>query len=265
MTTSPGPGGDGSPRTARQVSVEAGEQRATPRLADLVRAQLWVPIRSSSGESPDPERVPIEGMRHGSDAEGRFLAAYTAAELLDAYGPPGSDHVVLGARRLFKLAEQAAERVLIDPGAPGQLEINVELLPFLAAGIDPNRPEVMRARRPFGGEPPLAAPDQIPEPFAAELRRCLAELTQVDRAWLLRRGSAWTAGIQLTPDALLADFDKVRNRLHALATEQLGSRRELAVTDLRADSLRERYDAISAPFYVKSEKGPGLLSRLFGR
>jgi hypothetical protein len=264
VTMSPGPGGHGSPRSEAEIEAEANEQRAVPHLAELMRAELLVPIRTSSGESPEPERVPVEGMRHGSDAQGRFLAAYTSPELLEEHGPPGSDRIALPARHLFALADQAVERLIIDPGAPGQLEISVEVLPFLAAGIDPNRPEVMRARRPFGAEPPLAAPEEIPEPFGAELRRSLAELRQVERAWLLRRGSAWTAGIQLTSDAELADFDEARNRLHALATEHLGSRRELAVTDLRAQSLRERYDAISAPFYVRQERPRGFLARLFG-
>jgi hypothetical protein len=264
MTLSPGPGGEGSPRTAAEIIAEADQQRAMPNLADLLRAELLVPIRSSSGESPDPERVPVEGMRHGSDAQGRFLAAYSSPELLDEYGPSGSDRIALSGRRLCALAEQAGERLIVDAGAPGQLEIGLELLPFLAAGIDPNRPDAMRARRPFGAEPPLAAPEEIPDPFGAELRRSLAELPQVERAWLLRRGNAWTAGIQLTSDAELAEFDEVRNRLHALATEYLGSRRELAVTDLRAQTLRDRYDAISAPFYVKHEKPRSFLARLFG-
>ena len=43
-----------------------------------------------------------------------------------------------------------------------------------------------------------------------------------------------------TPTALLADFDAVRNRLHAVATDTSGSRRLLAVTDLRAPRCATR-------------------------
>ncbi len=152
----------------------------------------------------------------------------------------------------------------MDPGAPTQVEIALGVLPFLAAGIDPNRPDAMRARRPLGDLPALEVPEQIPEPFGRELHAALTELSQVQRAWLLRAGSAWTAGVMLHPDALLADFDAVRNRLHAVATEHLGSRRLLAVTDLRAPALRDMYDATAAPFYARAEERKGLISRLFG-
>jgi len=66
------------------------------------------------------------------------------------------------------------------------------------------------------------------------------------------------------PDAVLGDFDAVRNRLHAVATEHLGSRRHLAVTDLRAPALRDEYDATAAPFFVRRAPGKSLLGRLFG-
>jgi hypothetical protein len=122
----------------------------------------------------------------------------------------------------------------------------------------------MRARRPFGELPPLEAPADIPEPFGPELRRALTELPQVKRAWLLRAGQAWTVGIEMVPEAELGNFDEVRNKLHALAAEHLGTRRNLAVTDLRAPSLREAYDSVSAPFYVAAEAPKGFLSRLFG-
>ena len=138
------------------------------------------------------------------------------------------------------------------------------VLPFLAAGIDPNRPDALRARRPLGDLPALEVPEQVPEPFGRELLAALADLAQVERAWLLRAGTAWTAGVQLRPDALLADFDAVRNRLHAVATEHLGSRRLLAVTDLRAPALREMYDATAAPFFVRAGERKGILGRLFG-
>ena len=234
------------------------------RLGDIVSRELIVPIRSSSGESPDPERVPTDALRHGRDDNGSFLAAYTSLELFGEFGPPGSDHVELSARDLFGRADDAGERVVIDPGSPSQLEIPVGVLPFLAAGIDPNSPEAMRARRPVGDMPALEAPGDIPQPFGDELRRSLGELPQVARAWLLRAGKAWTVGIQLRPEAELSDFDEVRNKLHALASEHLGSRRELAVTDLRAPSLREAYDEVAAPYYVVHEGPKGFLSRLFG-
>jgi hypothetical protein len=237
-----------------------------PRLDDLVGAELVVPLRSSIGATPDPTRVGIDAMRHGTDENGeRFLAAFTGLETFSAHGPPGSDWIRLPARLLFERADTAQERIVIDPGAPTELELSPGILSFLAAGIDPNQPEAMRARRPLGAMPPLEAPEQVPEPFGSELRSALSELPQVERAWLLRAGTAWTAGIQMASDAVLTDFDTVRNRLHALATEHLGSRRLLAVTDLRAAALRDEYDAAGAPFYVAEQRGgKGFLSRIFG-
>ena len=238
---------------------------AAPRLDALLEADLVVPIRSSSGAAPDPERLGPDEYRHGVDESGeRFIAAFSDMAALEAYGPPGSDHVRVPARALFERAESANERVVVDPGAPTQLEIAVGVLPFLAAGIDPNRPDALRARRPVGGLPSLIAPDQVPEPFGIELRAALTDLQQVQRAWLLRAGDAWTAGIQLGPDAVLGDFDGVRNRLHAVATEHLGSRRALAVTDLRAPSLLEEYEATAPPFFERHPERRSLLSRLFG-
>lgn len=236
-----------------------------PRLDALIDADLLVPIRSSSGEAPDAERIDTDAFRHGTDADGeRFLAAFTAPDVLREYGPPGSDHVRIAARDLFDRADRAGERVVIDPGAPSQLELTAGVLPFLAAGIDPNRPDALRARRPLGDLPPLEVPEQVPDPFGRELRAALADLPRVERAWLLRAGTAWSAGIQLDGDAELGDFDAVRNRLHAIATEHLGSRRLLAVTDLRAPVLRELYDSTAAPFYVRRGEQKGILSRIFG-
>ena len=236
-----------------------------PRLDALIDADLLVPIRSSSGEAPDAERIDTDAFRHGTDADGeRFLAAFTAPDVLREYGPPGSDHVRIAARDLFDRADRAGERVVIDPGAPSQVELAAGVLPFLAAGIDPNRPDALRARRPLGDLPPLEVPEQVPDPFGRELRAALADLPRVERAWLLRAGTAWSAGIQLDGDAELGDFDAVRNRLHAIATEHLGSRRLLAVTDLRAPVLRELYDSTAAPFYVRRGEQKGILSRIFG-
>jgi hypothetical protein len=172
--------------------------------------------------------------------------------------------VRLPARDVFERADAAQERVVIDPGAPTQVDIAAGVLPFLAAGIDPNRPDALRARHPLGDMPPLEVPEQVPDPFGRELRAALEDLPQVARAWLLRAGTAWTAGIQMVPDAVLGDFDAVRNRLHAVATEHLGSRRLLAVTDLRAPALLATYDATAAPFYVRRDEHKGILGRLFG-
>ncbi len=236
-----------------------------PRLDALIDAELVVPIRSSTGANPDPEVLDADAFRHGTDDEGgRFIAAFSSPSALVEFGPPGSDSIRMLARDLFERADAVQERVVVDPGAPTQVEVAVGVLPFLAAGIDPNRPDVQRSRRPLGDLPVLEAPEQIPEPFGRELHGALADLPHVERAWLLRAGTAWTAGVQLHPDALLADFDAVRNRLHAVATEHLGSRRLLAVTDLRAQSLRDAYDATAAPFYVRHQDRKGILSRLFG-
>ena len=236
----------------------------TPRLDELIHAELIVPIRSSSGETPDPERVPVDGMRHGTDENGRFLAAFSSAAAFDELGPPHSDRIVLPARSLFALAEKVGERVVVDAGSIERIEVRPELASYLAAGIDPNVPDALRARSPLGAVSQLEAPEEVPEPFGAQLRAELESLPQVERAWLLRRGTSWTVGIQQHPEAQLADFDEVRNRLHAIATEHLGSRLQLAVTDLRAQALRERYDSVSAPFYVRKVQKGGFLSRLFG-
>jgi hypothetical protein len=236
-----------------------------PRLDELTDADLLVPIRSSSGEMPDPDRLGTDAYRHGTDDDGeRFIAAFSAPDTLRDYGPPGSDHVRVAARDLFERADAAHERVVVDPGAPTQVEIAAGVLPFLAAGIDPNRPDALRARRPLGNLATLEAPEQVPDPFGRELRAALEDLPQVERAWVLRAGTAWTAGIQLDAEAVLTDFDAVRNRLHAVATEHLGSRRLLAVTDLRAPAVREMYDATAAPFYVRRSQQKGILGRLFG-
>jgi len=234
-------------------------------LGALLSMDLIVPIRSSTGQPVSPDRVPLTAMRHGTDEKGRFLPAYTSPERYLEFGPPGSDAVELPARDLFIRAEGAGERVMIDPGAPAQLEVPAAVLPFLAAGIDPTTPEAMRARRPFGELPPLEAPTEVPEPFGSELRRELTELPQVIEAWLLRAGTGWTLGVLLEPDAELIFFDEVRNHAHAVASEHLASRRQLAVTDLRAQPVREAYEAVSAPWYIRPpEKPTGIIGRIFG-
>jgi hypothetical protein len=236
-----------------------------PRLDELAAADLLVPIRSSSGEAPDAARLGVDAFRHGTDDAGeRFIAAFTTVDLLRDYGPPGSDHVRMAGRDLFGRADEARERVVVDPGAPSQVEVPVGVLGFLAAGISPNRPDAMRARNPLGEMPPLEAPDQVPDAFGRALRTALVDLPHVERAWLLRAGTSWAIGIQLTADAVLADFDEVRNRLHAVADEHLGSRRELAVTDVRAPALRDQYDATAAPYYVRAGMQRGIFGRIFG-
>lgn len=234
-------------------------------LGELLAMMLVVPIRSSSGEAVDPTRVPLEGMRHGTDGRGRFLPAYTSEDVFRQYGPSGSDAIEMGARDLFARAEVGRVRVVIDPGSPGELEVPGGLVPFLAAGIEPTSPEAMRARRPFGELPPLEVPSDIPEPFGTELASALGELPQVERAWVLRAGSGWTVGILQGADAELTAFDQVRNRLHALAREHLGGRRSLAVTDLSAQPVREAYESVAPPWYVRpAEKPKGFLGRVFG-
>lgn len=235
-------------------------------LGNLLSLVLIIPIRSSSGELvEDPSRVPLDGMRHGSDERGRFLPAYTSPERYFAFGPRGSDAIELSARELFAKADEGAERVVIDPGSPSELEVPISVLPFLAAGIDPTTPEAMRARRPLGELPPLERPAEVPEPFGSTLWQELVTLPQVASAWLLRAGSRWTLGILMDGAADLPQFDEVRNRAHAVATEHLGTRRELAVTDLRAPSVREAYEAAGEPWYTRAPEPPrGILGRIFG-
>jgi len=235
-------------------------------LGNLLSLVLIIPIRSSSGEMvEDPSRVPLDGMRHGSDERGRFLPAYTSPERYFAFGPPGSDAIELSARELFAKADEGAERVMIDPGSPSELEVPISVLPFLAAGIDPTTPEAMRARRPLGELPPLERPAEVPEPFGSTLSQELVSLPQVASAWLLRAGSGWTLGILMDGTADLPQFDEVRNRAHAVATEHLGTRRELAVTDLSATAVREAYEAAGEPWYTRPPEPPrGILGRIFG-
>lgn len=230
----------------------------------LLDHELIVPIRSSSGRSLAPALVRLDGMRHGTDERGRFLAAFSSPEAFAQLGPPGSDHVSLGGRELLEMAERAGERVIVDPGWNGQIEVPAGVLPFLVAGIDLTSPAALRARRPLGGLPPLEQPASVPEPFGSELRAALTEQPAVQRAWVARVGTAWTVGIELADDAPLSEFDVARNRLHAVAAEHLGSRRELVVTDLRAPALRAHYESVGPPYYVPPAP-KGFFSRLISR
>ncbi|TMB81876.1 MAG: SseB family protein [Chloroflexi bacterium] len=252
------------PQDASQRSEGGGEAAYGGGATALLERELLIPIRSSSGDVPDAERITIESLRHGTDQQGRFLAAFTDREALSVLGPPGSDAIALTGRELFERAERADERVVVNPGSPDQVEVPAGVLPFLLAGIDLTTPDALRARRPLGGLPPLEVPASIPEPFGAEMRAALAELPAVERAWLLRVGTAWTVGVQLDPRAPLAEFDAVRNRLHALASEHLGSRRDLIVTDLRSPTLRAHYEAAAPPFYVPAAPR-SFFTRLFDR
>jgi hypothetical protein len=251
---------------SEQPATEEGEKPTASGagLTALLERELLIPIRSSRGEWVDPERIAVESLRHGTDQQGRFLAAFTDREALAVLGPPGSDAIAVTGRDLFERAERADERVIVNPGSPDQMEVPFGVLPFLLAGIDLATPEALRARRPLGGLPPLEVPVTVPEPFGSELRGALAELPAVARAWLFRVGTAWTVGIALDPRAPLAEFDAVRNRLHALASELLGSRRDLIVTDLRSPTLRAHYEATAAPFYEPAAQR-SFLSRLLGR
>jgi hypothetical protein len=256
--------GDWSGEDAQVTTPDEAEQSsASGGLVPLLDAHLLVPIRSSSGASPEPERLSLESMRHGADEQGRFLAAFTGDEAFQVLGPSGSDRVAMTGRQLFERAERAEERVIVNPGSPDQIEVQAGILPFLLAGIDLATPEALRARRRLGALPDLEVPSAIPEPFASEMRIALTELPAVEKAWLLRVGKAWTVGVQLDPDAPLAEFDAVRNRLHALATEHLGSRRDLIVTDLRGPALRSHYESVAAPYYERAAPR-GFLSRLLG-
>jgi type III secretion system (T3SS) SseB-like protein len=266
--------GLGDPKDETQGQIQDPQPPATDEagagpvsgagVTSLLDRELLVPIRSSSGEWVDPSRVAVESLRHGTDAEGRFVAAFTDRDALSILGPPGSDAVSITGRELFERAEGADERVIVNPGSPDQIEVPGGVLPFLLAGIDLATPDALRARRPLGAMPPLEVPATVPEPFGSELRAALAELPAVERAWLLRAGSAWTVGVALDPKAPLAEFDAVRNRLHALASEHLGSRRDLIVTDLRSPQLRAHYEATAGPFYEPAE-ARSFLSRLLGR
>jgi hypothetical protein len=254
---------------AEAVDVAEAQPDAAPEpggvsdIVALLDQELLVPIRSSSGESPDPSLLSLDSMRHGSDARGRFLAAFSSPEAFAVLGPPDSDHVTLPGRELCERAERADERVIVDPGSPDQVEIPAGVLPFLLAGVDLASPEALRSRRPLGALPDLEAPQAIPEPFGGEMRAALLELPAVQRAWLLRVGTAWTVGVELDADAPLSEFDAVRNRLHALASEHLGSRRNLIVTDLRAPTLRSHYEAVAPPFY-EPPAAKGFFTRLLG-
>jgi hypothetical protein len=252
-----------TPDDAAHAADERGQASVDGGLVRLLDASLLVPIRSSTGANPDPARLSLESMRHGTDDQGRFLAAFTGEEEYEVLGPPASDRVELTGRQLFERAEGADERVIVNPGSPDQIEVAAGVLPFLLAGIDLATPEAMRARRRLGALPDLEAPTSLPEPFATEMRGALTELPAVERAWLLRVGTAWTVGVQLDPDAPLAEFDSVRNRLHALAAEHLGSRRDVVVTDLRGAALRSHYESIAAPYYERAAPR-GFLSRLLG-
>lgn len=236
-------------------------------LEELRDAELLVPVRSSGGRALDAEGVAADEMRHGTDESGRFLAAYTTGRLLEEFGPPGTDHIRIRGDRLLALAAAAGERVVVDPGAPEQRELAAELVAALAGGPPVGVPAAPRpAPRPLRRGvplPELSAPDEVPPALADALGGALEALPQVDRAWLLRRGEGWTIGVQQAPEATLSDFDEVRNRLHAVATEQLGTRRLLAVTDLRAAALRRRYAELADPFYERGSSR-GILGRFFG-
>jgi hypothetical protein len=260
------PGIAGQPESPldQQTNAEVDQAASSAGVTALLERELLVPIRSSSGQSPEAERIAVQSLRHGTDEQGRFLAAFTDREALSVLGPPGSDAIEITGRDLFERAERADERVIVNPGSPDQVEVPVGVLPFLLAGIDLATPDALRARRPLGGLPPLEVPASTPEPFGSELRAALAEMPAVERAWLLRVGTAWTVGVALDPRAPLAEFDAVRNRLHALASEQLGSRRDLIVTDLRSPALRAHYEGTAAPFYQPASSR-SFLSRLLGR
>ena len=224
----------------RRMTEPPPEVSRAPRLDELHRANLVVPIRSSSG-GRRPWRVGPDAFRHGADGR-RALHRGLPAPSLREFGPPGSDHV-----RCRPATSSSAPRRPASAWSSTPVPRRRSRSPSACCrswppgSIRTDRTPCARAAR----SAPAAARGsrRSPRAVGAELRAALRDLPQVERAWLLRAGDAWTAGIQLGPDAVLGDFDAVRNRLHAVATEHLGSRRALAVTDLRAPSLREEYDA----------------------
>ena len=204
--------------------------------------ELIVPVRSSGAGRIEPSGgVEIDLLRHGTDERGRFLAVYSDEASLRRFGPPSSDWMRLATAELLDLAAAAGERVMLDPGAPGARELEL--------CVAPERPG-------------LHAPGEVPQQLLRALVAALRELPQVERAWLVRRGEGWNAGIELAPSAVLKDFDEVRNRLHGVATTVLGTRRLLAVTDVAAPALREQFRELAAPFYQR--RSGGWLRRLVG-
>lgn len=245
---------DGGP-----ASVDDEEGGDAAFLRQLLGRELAVPVRSSTGRRLEATDLPLSAMRHGGDERGSFLAAYSDPQRMARYGPPGSDWVLLSGRDFLEQARRAGERVVLDPGAPAQREVPLAIV----ASLTGSAAEAARQ----GAQPPpavLTDPGEVPDSLATALRATLEELPHVHRAWLLRRGEGWTIGVQPAPTSPLSDFDEVRNRLHAVATEQLGTRRLLAVTDLRAPSLRDQYHAVAPAFYERVKRS-GLLDRLFGR
>ena len=243
-----------------RAAAPGGADEDAAFLRHLLVRDVVVPVRSSGGSRLEPTDVSLDEMRHGTDDRGRFLAAYSDAHQLARYGPPNSDWITMPAQDLLDAADRGDERVVLDPGSPEQREVPVGV----ATGAPPpersvTRPSIVAPPAP----PPLAAPGDVPEGLATALRAALEQLPQVERAWLVRRGDGWTIGVQQERSAALSAFDEVRNRLHAVGTEQLGTRRLLAVTDLRAPSLRAQYEALAAPLYERGAR-KGLLGRLFG-
>ena len=237
-----------------------------PGLGELLEMSLVVPIRSSTGQAVDPlprtGRLDAPRRRRGRPLPGGLhLARIPSASSARRAATRSSCRPATSSREPRRPASGWSS----IPAAPAQIEVPAAVLPFLAAGIDPTTPEAMRARRPYGELPPLEAPNEVPQPFGGELQRELAELPQVDRAWVLRAGTGWTVGIVLADGADLASFDEVRNRLHGLANEHLAGHRDLAVTDLSAAAVREAYESVAGPWYVRPpEKPKGIMGRLFG-
>ena len=56
------------------IPEDEASTELAPRLDALIDADLFVPVRSSSGTAPDPERVDADAFRHGTDESGeRFI------------------------------------------------------------------------------------------------------------------------------------------------------------------------------------------------
>ena len=89
----------------------------------------------------------------------------------------------------------------------------------------------------------------------------------------------WSVGVPLAVQARANALYDEGNQLfvqqaHAPALEKYKQalalwdhpliRFNLAVTDLRAPSLRDRYDSVAAPYFVRKPRKGGLFSRLLG-
>ena len=246
--------------------VRAGE--LAPRLDALIDAELLVPIRSSSGAVAGPRAlVDADAFRHGTDDEGeRFIAAFTSPDVAGRVRPARQrQRPHAGARPVRARRCGAGAR----RGRPGRADAGRDRGRRAAVPGRRHRSEpARRAARPSAAGRPAAARGARPgaravRPRAARRPRPTCRRSSARGCCApARRGPRASSSCRTR---VLGDFDAVRNRLHAVATEHLGSRRLLAVTDLRAPVLRDMYDATAAPFFVRrSSEKKSIFGRIFG-